>query len=108
MDTTTKTAKSVRMDAAKSASKKLFQKAAVAAGDLSGNKTSDKTTFVGKWRKNTMRPQLNNDTQEIYISLEKRQQIIADLSLISFSICKNGISNDYKPVRQHILISAKI
>ena len=44
MDTATRT----RTDAAKTASKRLVQKTAKAAGDLSGNKIADKITSTGK------------------------------------------------------------
>ena len=44
MDTATKTG----MDAAKTASKRVVQKAAEATGDLIGNKLADKITSIGK------------------------------------------------------------
>ena len=44
MDTATKT----RIDAAKTASKRVFQKTAEATVDLIGNKIADKITSVGK------------------------------------------------------------
>ena len=44
MDTTTKTG----IDAAKTASKRVVQKSAEAAGDLIGTKIADKITSVGK------------------------------------------------------------
>ena len=44
MDTATKTG----IDAAKAASKRLFQKTAEATGDFIGNKIADKITSVGK------------------------------------------------------------
>ena len=44
MDTATKTG----IDAAKTASKRVIQKAAEATGDLIGNKIADKITSVGK------------------------------------------------------------
>ena len=44
MDTATKTG----IDAAKTASKRLFQKTAEATGDFTGNKIADKITSVGK------------------------------------------------------------
>ena len=46
MDTTTKTG----IDAAKTASKRVVQKTAEAAGDLIGNKIADKITSIGKPR----------------------------------------------------------
>ena len=71
MDTATKTG----IDAAKTASKKIVHKTAEATGDLTGNKIADKITSVGKSKEKT------NKTEEIYIPLEKRQQIIDDLKL---------------------------
>ena len=47
MDTATKT----RIDAAKTASKRLVQKTAGATGDLIGNKIADKITSIGKPKK---------------------------------------------------------
>ena len=69
MDTATKTG----IDAAKTASKRVVQKTEEATGDLTGNKIADKTTSVGKSKEKT------NETEEIYIPPEKRQQIIEDL-----------------------------
>ena len=73
MDTVTKT----RIDAAKTASKRLVQKIAEAAGDLIGNKIADKITSLGK----TKSKEKEKEEQEIYIPPEKRQQIIDDLRL---------------------------
>ena len=70
MDTATKT----RIDAAKTASKRVVQKSAEATGDLIGNKIADKITSTGK-------PKEKEKTEEIYIPPEKRQQIIDDLRL---------------------------
>ena len=47
MDTATKTG----MDAAKTASKRVVQKAAEATGDLIGNEIPDKITSIGKQKK---------------------------------------------------------
>ena len=74
MDTATKT----RIDAAKTASKRVVQKTAEATGDLIGNKIADKITSLGK----TKSKEKENERQEIYISPEKRQQIIDELRLI--------------------------
>ena len=72
MDTATKTG----MDAAKTASKRLVQKAAEATGTLTGNKIADKITSIGKPKeKETKKP------EELYIPPEKRQHIIDDLRL---------------------------
>ena len=50
--------------------------------DLIGNKIADKVTSVGK-PKNKVKEEDNKtyETQEIYISPEKRQQICYDLKL---------------------------
>ena len=71
MDTATKTG----IDAAKTASKRVVQKTAEATGDLIGNKIVDKITSVGKSKEKI------NEPEEIYISPEKRQQIIDDFEL---------------------------
>ena len=73
MDTETKTG----IDAAKTASKRVVQKTAEATGDLIGNKIADKITSLGK----TKSKEKEEERQEIYISPEKRQQIIDDLRL---------------------------
>ena len=73
MDTATKT----RLDAAKTASKRVVQKTAEATGDLIGNKIADKITSVGK----TKSKEKEDERQKIDIPPEKRQQIIDDLRL---------------------------
>ena len=73
MDTATRT----RIDAAKTASKWVFQKTAEATGDLIGNKIADKITSLGK----TESKEKEDKRQEIYIPPEKRQQIIDELRL---------------------------
>ena len=73
IDTATKTG----IDAAKTASKRVFQKTAEATWDLIGNKIAPKITSVGKSKEKekTKKP------EEIYIPPERRQQIIDDLKL---------------------------
>ena len=71
MNTATKT----RIDAAKTASKRIVQKTAGAIGYFIGNKIADKITSVGKWKEKPRK------AKEIYIPPEKRQQIIDDLKL---------------------------
>ena len=71
MDTATKTG----IDAAKTASTRLVQKTAEATRDLIGNKIADNITSIGKSKEKM------NKIEEIYISPEKRQQIIDDLKL---------------------------
>ena len=73
MGTATKT----RIDAAKTASKRVVQKTAETTGHLIGNKIVDKTTSVGKSKENDK----TKKREEIYIPPEKRQQIIDDLRL---------------------------
>ena len=75
MDTATKTG----IDAAKTASKRVVQKTAEATGDLIGNKIADKITSLGKTK--SKRKEKEKE-EEIYIPLEKRQQIIDDLRLL--------------------------
>ena len=71
MDTATKT----RIDAAKTASKRVVQKTAEATEYLIGNKIADKITSVGKPKEKTKK------AEKIYVPPEKRQQIIDDLKL---------------------------
>ena len=78
IDTTTKTG----LDAAKIASKRVVQKTAEATGDLIGNKIADKITSIGKPKEIPKeKPKTKEKPEEIYIPLEKRQQIIDDLRL---------------------------
>ena len=71
------TATKLGIDAAKAASKKVIQKTAKVTEDLTGNKIADKITLVSK-TKNEEKEDETNETQEIYIPPEKRQQIIND------------------------------
>ena len=70
MDTATKTGKNT----AKTASKRVVQKTVEPTEDLTGNKIADKNTSGGK----TKSKEKEDDRQEIYMPLEKRQQIIDD------------------------------
>ena len=72
MDTATKTG----IDAAKTASKRVVQKTPEATGDLIENKMADEITSVGQPKKKP-----KEKAEEIYITPEKRQQIIDDLKL---------------------------
>ena len=65
MDTAIKTG----MDAVKTASKWVVQKAAEAKGDLIGNKIADKTTSLGKTKNKN-----EEEKQEIYIPPEKKSR----------------------------------
>ena len=71
MGTATKT----RIDAPKTASKRVIQKPAEATGDLIGNKIADKVTSVDKSKEDYKTKKI----QEIYIPPEKRQQVIDEL-----------------------------
>ena len=73
MDTATKTG----MDTAKTASKRVVQKAAEATGDRIGNEIVDKVTSIGKAKEN----EKTKEIEKVYISPEKRQEIIDDLRL---------------------------
>ena len=64
-----------RINAGKTASKRVVQKIAEATGDLNGNKVANKITLLGKPTEKTEK------LEEIYIPPEKRQQIIYDLKL---------------------------
>ena len=75
IETATKTG----IDNAKTASKKVVQKAAEGAGDLIGNKGADKITSIGKPKEKEK--EKTKEIEEIYIPPEKRQQIIDDLRL---------------------------
>ena len=72
MDTATK----IGRDGAKTASKRVVQNTAEAAGDLIGNKIADKITSLGKPKEKTKK------VEEIYIPSEKTQQIIDDWRLV--------------------------
>ena len=71
------TAKKAGIDAAKTTSKRAIQKTAEAMGDLIGNKIADKITSIGKPKEK----EKTKEIEEIYISPEKRQQIIDGLRL---------------------------
>ena len=73
MDTATKTG----MDVAKTASKRVLQKTAEATEDLIGNEIDDKIIWIGKRKAKEKTKKI----EEIYISPEKKKQIIDDLRL---------------------------
>ena len=79
MDTTTKTGN----DFVKTASKRVVQKTAESTGDLIGNKIADKVTSIDKPKNKTEKDKMNvmEETEENYITPEKRKQIINDLKL---------------------------
>ena len=73
MDTATRTG----ICAAKIASIRVVQKTAEVTEDLIGNGIADKITSIVKSKENDK----SKKVEEIYISPEKRQQIIDDLRL---------------------------
>ena len=60
--------------------KGLFKKAG-STGDLTGNKIADKITSAGKTNKNSKELQ-QSEREEVYMPIEKSQQIIDGLKLI--------------------------
>ena len=73
------TATKTGIDAAQTASERVVQKTAEATRDLIGNKIADKVISIGKSKeKEKEKPK---ETEEIYISTEKIQQIIDYLKL---------------------------
>ena len=63
--------------AAKTTSKRVVQKTAEATGNLIRNKTADEITSLGKTKSKVK----EDERQEIYIPLEKRQESIDNLRL---------------------------
>ena len=83
IDTATKTAKTVGMDDAKTASKRVVQKIAEATGDLTGNKIADKIISVGKPKtKRKEEDKETNKTQDIFISPERCRAVIDNLRFL--------------------------
>ena len=64
----------------KIAGKKVLTKSAEATGDLVGNKIANKITNFNKKQLDTIKEN-ENENQEIYITPERREQIIKDLKL---------------------------
>ena len=80
MDTATKTGK----DFVKKAGKRVVNKTAEAIGDLIGNKIADKITSIGtrpRTKKEKDETQIMEETQEMMIPPERRDQIIKNLPL---------------------------
>ena len=73
------TARKTEADAAKTVSKRVVKETAEATGDLIGNKIADKFTSLGKTKSDGK--EKVKEEQEIYIPLEKKQQVIDDLRL---------------------------
>ena len=68
-------------DFAKIAGKKVLTKSAEATGDLIGNKIADTITKSTRNKKQNEHDKIMEETQEINIPPEKREQIIKDLKL---------------------------
>ena len=78
------TAASTGKTFAKTAGEKVVHKTAEATGDLVGNKIAGKITSMSKPNRTKKQKDEDNimeETQEIYIPLEKRKQIIKHLKL---------------------------
>ena len=68
-------------DFAKIAGKKVLPKIAEATGDLIGNKIADRITKSARNKEQKEDDRIMEETQELIIPPEKRQQIIKDLKL---------------------------
>ena len=69
-------------DFAKIAGKKVLPKSAEATGDLISNKKADRITKSNRNKAQKEDDRIMEETQEIIIPPEKREQIIKDLKLI--------------------------
>ena len=68
-------------DFAKKAGKKVLTKSAEATGDTIGNKTADRITKSSRNKAQKEDDRIMEETQELIIPPEKREQIIRDLKL---------------------------
>ena len=68
-------------DFAKTAGKKVLTKSAEATGDLIGNKIADRITKSSRNKDKKEDDRIMEETQELIIPPEKREQIIKDLKL---------------------------
>ena len=68
-------------DFAKIAGKKVLPKSAEATGDLIGNKIADRITKSARNKEQKEDDRIMEETQEIIIPPEKREQIFRDLKL---------------------------
>ena len=68
-------------DFAKIADKKVLHKSAEATGEMIGNKVADRITKSSRNKAQKEDDRIMEETQEIYIPPEKREQIIRDLKL---------------------------
>ena len=69
------------LDVGKSMRKKVLTKSAEATGDLIGNKIADRITKTTRNKAQKEDDRIMEETQEILIPPEKREQIIKDLEL---------------------------
>ena len=83
-------------DFAKLAGKKVLHKSAEATGEMIGNKIADRITksSINKAQKEDDR--IMEETQELIIPPEKREQIIRDLKLFSLYLKSTCVCNTYK------------
>ena len=68
-------------DFAKIAGKKVLTKSAEATGDMIGNKIADKITKSSRNKAQKEHDRIMEETQELIIAPEKREQIIRELKL---------------------------
>ena len=68
-------------DFAKIAGKKVLHKSAEETGEMIGNKVADRITETTRNKAQKEDYRIMEETQEIYIPSEKREQIIRDLKL---------------------------
>ena len=68
-------------DFAKIAGKKVLHKSAEATGDMIGNKIADRITKSSRNKAQKEDDRIMEETQELIIPPEKREQIIRDLKL---------------------------
>ena len=68
-------------DFAKIAGKKVLHKRAEATGEMIGNKAADRITKCSRNKAQKEDDRIMEETQDIYIPPEKREQIIRDLKL---------------------------
>ena len=95
MDTATKTG----IDAAKTASKRVVQKTAEAITDLIVNKIADKINSIGKPKEK----EKTKEIKEIYISPEKRQQILMTLDCLEPKMWHHCIKMEFQKIKNFLV-----
>ena len=83
-------------DFAKIAGKKVLTKSAEATGDLIGNKIADRITKSTRNKDQKEDDRKMEETQELIIPPEKREQIIRDLKLFLLYLQGTCVCNTYK------------